>query len=158
MSRSDARSAPAARSQFLAGAAEIHANLGHGVGAVVTHVRRKEYPTIIANLVLLGLADFVAWGLVGRGALHVLALTLAGAVRREAWTCLAPTHPSTSGVCSSRDSHRATPLTWQTPIRSVSSPCHPCLSFPPKRGPTVDVVIAARVGRVPVRGHLVDVA
>jgi uncharacterized membrane protein YphA (DoxX/SURF4 family) len=35
------------------------------LGAIVTHVRRKEYPTIIANLVLLGLAAFVAWGRLG---------------------------------------------------------------------------------------------
>ena len=133
MSRSEARSA-AARSQFLACAAEKHANLGGG--AVVTDVRRKEYPTIIANLVLLGLADFVAWGLVGRGALHVLAL--AGAVRREAWTCLAPTHPSTSGECSSRDSHRATPLAWQTPIRSGSSHVtHACHSPPNEAQPSM---------------------
>ena len=66
MSRSEARSAGRSIS-ILGGAAEIHANLGHsvGVGAIVTHVRRKEYPTIIANLVLLGLADFVAWGWLG---------------------------------------------------------------------------------------------
>jgi uncharacterized membrane protein len=31
-------------------------------GAAITHLRRKEYPMIIGNLVLLGLAAFVAWG------------------------------------------------------------------------------------------------
>src|SRR5690242_13599760 len=32
------------------------------IGAVVTHLRRKEYPMIAANLVLLALAAFVVYG------------------------------------------------------------------------------------------------
>jgi uncharacterized membrane protein YphA (DoxX/SURF4 family) len=32
------------------------------IGAIYTHARRKEYPMTIGNLVLLGLAAFVAWG------------------------------------------------------------------------------------------------
>jgi len=32
------------------------------VGAIVTHLRRKEYPLIIVNLVLMALAMFVAYG------------------------------------------------------------------------------------------------
>jgi uncharacterized membrane protein YphA (DoxX/SURF4 family) len=32
------------------------------IGAGLTHFRRKEYPMIIANLVLLALAAFVAYG------------------------------------------------------------------------------------------------
>jgi uncharacterized membrane protein YphA (DoxX/SURF4 family) len=35
------------------------------VGAGITHFRRKEYPMIIGNLVLLALAAFVAWGRFG---------------------------------------------------------------------------------------------
>jgi hypothetical protein len=35
------------------------------LGAAVTHARRNEYPMIIGNLVLLGLAAFVAWGRFG---------------------------------------------------------------------------------------------
>ncbi len=31
-------------------------------GAISTHLRRKEYPSIIVNLVLLGLAGFVVYG------------------------------------------------------------------------------------------------
>lgn len=31
-------------------------------GAMATHLRRKEYPMIVANLVLLGLAAFVVYG------------------------------------------------------------------------------------------------
>ncbi len=31
------------------------------IGAILTHVRRKEYPVIVANLVLLALAAFVAY-------------------------------------------------------------------------------------------------
>lgn len=31
------------------------------IGAIITHVRRKEYPVIIANLVLLAFAAFVAY-------------------------------------------------------------------------------------------------
>lgn len=34
-------------------------------GAVVTHARRREYPLIAVNLVLLALAVFVAWGRLG---------------------------------------------------------------------------------------------
>ncbi len=32
------------------------------LGAMATHFRRKEYPMIVANLVLLALAAFVAYG------------------------------------------------------------------------------------------------
>lgn len=32
------------------------------IGAALTHIRRKEYPVIIFNLVLLALAAFVAYG------------------------------------------------------------------------------------------------
>jgi uncharacterized membrane protein YphA (DoxX/SURF4 family) len=32
------------------------------VGAVITHIRRKEYPNIVLNLVLLAMATFVAYG------------------------------------------------------------------------------------------------
>ena len=32
------------------------------VGAVITHLRRKEYPVIVANLVLMALAVFVLYG------------------------------------------------------------------------------------------------
>lgn len=32
------------------------------VGAIITHVRRQEYPFIVMNLVLLALAAFVAYG------------------------------------------------------------------------------------------------
>jgi uncharacterized membrane protein YphA (DoxX/SURF4 family) len=35
------------------------------VGAIVTHGRRKEYPNVAVNVVLLGLALFVAWGRFG---------------------------------------------------------------------------------------------
>ena len=35
------------------------------VGAVVTHGRRKEYPNVAVNVMLLGLALFVAWGRFG---------------------------------------------------------------------------------------------
>jgi len=31
-------------------------------GAIITHLRRKEYPQIVMNLVLLALAAFVAYG------------------------------------------------------------------------------------------------
>lgn len=35
------------------------------VGAIITHLRRREAPMIIANVVLLALAVFVAWGRLG---------------------------------------------------------------------------------------------
>ena len=35
------------------------------VGAIVVHGRRKEYPNVAVNVVLLGLALFVAWGRFG---------------------------------------------------------------------------------------------
>ncbi|OKH83011.1 membrane protein [Mycobacterium sp. ST-F2] len=35
------------------------------VGAIVTHGRRKEYPNVAINVVLLGLALFVSWGRFG---------------------------------------------------------------------------------------------
>ena len=35
------------------------------IGAIVVHVRRKEYPGLPVNLVLLLLAAFVAWGRFG---------------------------------------------------------------------------------------------
>ncbi|CAM5289991.1 DoxX family protein [Mycolicibacterium aubagnense] len=35
------------------------------LGAIVTHGRRKEYPNVVVNLVLLALAVFVAWGRFG---------------------------------------------------------------------------------------------
>jgi uncharacterized membrane protein YphA (DoxX/SURF4 family) len=35
------------------------------LGAIVTHARRKEYPNVVVNLVLLALAVFVAWGRFG---------------------------------------------------------------------------------------------
>ncbi|MET8006016.1 DoxX family protein [Nonomuraea glycinis] len=35
------------------------------IGAAITHVRRKEYPVIAANVVLLVAAAFVAWGRFG---------------------------------------------------------------------------------------------
>lgn len=35
------------------------------IGAIVTHARRKEYPNVVVNLVLLALALFVAWGRFG---------------------------------------------------------------------------------------------
>jgi hypothetical protein len=35
------------------------------IGAIVTHVRRKEYSVLPANVVLLLLAAFVAWGRFG---------------------------------------------------------------------------------------------
>lgn len=35
------------------------------VGAIATHVRRKETPMIVVNLVLLSLAAVVAWGRFG---------------------------------------------------------------------------------------------
>ena len=35
------------------------------IGAAITHVRRKEYPVIAANVVLLAAAAFVAWGRFG---------------------------------------------------------------------------------------------
>jgi uncharacterized membrane protein YphA (DoxX/SURF4 family) len=35
------------------------------IGAIVTHARRREYPNVVINLVLLGLALFVAWGRFG---------------------------------------------------------------------------------------------
>ena len=35
------------------------------VGAVITHARRREYPNVVVNLVLMGLAIFVAWGRFG---------------------------------------------------------------------------------------------
>jgi len=31
------------------------------VGAIIIHIPRKEYPNIVFNLVLLGLAAFVAY-------------------------------------------------------------------------------------------------
>ena len=31
-------------------------------GAMITHLRRKEYPNLIINIVLFGIAAFVAWG------------------------------------------------------------------------------------------------
>jgi len=39
------------------------------IGAAITHVRRKEYPVIAANVVLLAAAAFVAWGRFGPYAL-----------------------------------------------------------------------------------------
>jgi len=39
------------------------------VGAVVVHMRRKETPMLIANLVLIALLAFVAWGRFGDYAL-----------------------------------------------------------------------------------------
>ncbi|MUL48298.1 DoxX family protein [Mycobacterium sp. CBMA293] len=35
------------------------------LGAIVTHGRRKEYPNVVINLVLLALAVTVAWGRFG---------------------------------------------------------------------------------------------
>lgn len=35
------------------------------LGAIVTHSRRKEYPNVVVNLVLLALAVTVAWGRFG---------------------------------------------------------------------------------------------
>jgi hypothetical protein len=35
------------------------------VGAAITHVRRKEYAVIAANVLLLAAAAFVAWGRFG---------------------------------------------------------------------------------------------
>lgn len=35
------------------------------VGAIVVHARRREFPTIVVNLVLLVLAAVVAWGRFG---------------------------------------------------------------------------------------------
>lgn len=35
------------------------------VGAIVVHGRRKEYPNVAVNVLLLGLALFVAWGRFG---------------------------------------------------------------------------------------------
>lgn len=35
------------------------------IGAIVVHARRKEYPVVVANLVLLVLAAIVAWGRFG---------------------------------------------------------------------------------------------
>jgi uncharacterized membrane protein YphA (DoxX/SURF4 family) len=35
------------------------------IGAIVTHVRRKESQVIVVNLVLLAVAAFVAWGRFG---------------------------------------------------------------------------------------------
>ena len=35
------------------------------VGAIITHLRRKEAPMALANVVLLLLALFVAWGRFG---------------------------------------------------------------------------------------------
>ena len=35
------------------------------IGAAVVHARRKETPMVVANLVLLALAVFVAWGRFG---------------------------------------------------------------------------------------------
>ncbi|WP_456787213.1 DoxX family protein [Cellulomonas sp. P5_C5] len=35
------------------------------VGAITTHVRRKETPMVVLNVVLLALALFVAWGRFG---------------------------------------------------------------------------------------------
>ncbi|MEU4537927.1 DoxX family protein [Streptosporangium sp. NPDC023825] len=35
------------------------------IGALVVHLRRKEYPGIVVNVVLLVLAAFVAWGRFG---------------------------------------------------------------------------------------------
>ena len=40
-------------------AAGLAVNMG---GAMSTHLRRKEYPMIVANLVLLALAAFVVYG------------------------------------------------------------------------------------------------
>lgn len=40
-------------------AAGLAVNMG---GAMATHLRRKEYPMIVANLVLLALAAFVVYG------------------------------------------------------------------------------------------------
>jgi uncharacterized membrane protein YphA (DoxX/SURF4 family) len=36
------------------------------VGAIVTHSRRKEFPNLVVNLVLLALAATVAWGRFGQ--------------------------------------------------------------------------------------------
>ncbi|MGB8406207.1 MAG: DoxX family protein [Mycobacterium sp.] len=36
------------------------------VGAIVTHGRRKEYPNVVVNLVLLAMALVVAWGRFGQ--------------------------------------------------------------------------------------------
>ncbi|MET8049916.1 DoxX family protein [Streptosporangium sp. NPDC005286] len=35
------------------------------IGAIIVHVRRKEYSALVMNLVLLALAAFVAWGRFG---------------------------------------------------------------------------------------------
>ncbi|GAA0829692.1 DoxX family protein [Streptosporangium amethystogenes subsp. fukuiense] len=35
------------------------------IGAIVVHVRRKEYSALVMNLLLLALAAFVAWGRFG---------------------------------------------------------------------------------------------
>ncbi|WP_326641060.1 DoxX family protein [Streptosporangium sp. NBC_01755] len=35
------------------------------IGAIIVHVRRKEYSALVMNLVLLVLAAFVAWGRFG---------------------------------------------------------------------------------------------
>ena len=35
------------------------------VGAATTHLRRKETPMVVLNVVLLALALFVAWGRFG---------------------------------------------------------------------------------------------
>ena len=40
-------------------AAGLSINMG---GAMATHLRRKEYPMMIVNLVLIGLAMFVVYG------------------------------------------------------------------------------------------------
>ncbi len=32
------------------------------VGAMVTHIRRKEYPNLIINIILFTMAGFVTWG------------------------------------------------------------------------------------------------
>jgi uncharacterized membrane protein YphA (DoxX/SURF4 family) len=36
------------------------------IGAIVTHSRRKEYPNVLVNLVLLAMAVIVAWGRFGQ--------------------------------------------------------------------------------------------
>ena len=57
--------------QGLGGLADVDPNAIRGIGAaevagaIVVHGRRKEYPNVAVNVVLLGLALFVAWGRFG---------------------------------------------------------------------------------------------
>jgi hypothetical protein len=43
------------------------------VGAIITHLRRKEIPNLMVNLVLLGLIVFVGFGFISHSLVQLLA-------------------------------------------------------------------------------------